>query len=227
MIPHDPYHQRDLFASSKYPYETEDSRMENPSPGDVVEFQNLAQAAHLNGTIGILVNFNEEHDRWEVKCERNNAVVRARLQNLRMKLQSYYPSQDYRFLVTGDTGVFNDEVLHGQVWSLMTDPFQVPTKTNLGHKNLTTVSHTWNNGSDVLHVISVNGASLLRVDLARLFPTIDDAKNALIRGSSHWGCGCVPTAGGVCVRKSKTEFPEKYRVDLSGSAFDDMPQEDY
>ena len=201
--------------------------MENPSPGDVVEFQNLVQATHLNGTIGILVKFNKESDRWEVRCERDNKIVRARLQNLRMKLQSYYPTQDYRFLITGDTGVFNGEVHHEQVWRLVTDPFQVPTKTNLGHKNLTTVSHTWDNGSDVLHIISVNGASVLRADLPILFPTIDDAKDALVHGSSHWGYGCTPIAGGVFVRKSKAEFPEKYRVDLSGSVFDDMSQEDY
>jgi len=51
--------------------------------GDLVEFQGLQGATHLNGTQGYLVRFLRDHQRWAVRCKDSDEVVRAKPTNLK------------------------------------------------------------------------------------------------------------------------------------------------
>ena len=52
--------------------------------GDRVEFHGLKGAAHLNGRNGRLTNFNEQEQRWGVRCDGGGKVVQAKPGNLQL-----------------------------------------------------------------------------------------------------------------------------------------------
>ena len=56
--------------------------MEGSQPGHTVKFQGLKGAAHLNGTEGTLVKYIKKEERWSVRCESNDVIVKAKSENL-------------------------------------------------------------------------------------------------------------------------------------------------
>lgn len=59
--------------------------MDRAQPGHTVKFTGLIGAAHLNGTLGTLVRYNRNLQRWAVRCDGNDNMVNAKPENLELQ----------------------------------------------------------------------------------------------------------------------------------------------
>jgi|EP00970_Alexandrium_tamarense_P010142 hypothetical protein len=54
----------------------------NMEAGRTVQFRGLTESSHLNGTRGILEYYVEDKQRWSVRCDVDNGIVNAKVDNL-------------------------------------------------------------------------------------------------------------------------------------------------